>query len=159
MDVFGGNAQASTFDIATGVYRAVNAGAKIINMSLGSYGSNAMLADIIAKAHAQDVVFIAAAGNEPVTAPTFPAAYSSVIAVTAGDGAGRIANYANRGEFVDVIAPGSSVFEYGGQRYLSTGTSIATAYVSGLAAALADPCNKSYASVEAAIRQNMAVRK
>ena len=56
-------------------------------------------------------------------------------------------------------APGSTVFPFNGQYYLSSGTSVATAYVSGLAGAMADPCKKTYASVESQIRQNLAVKK
>ena len=48
---------------------------------------------------------------------------------------GEIAPYANRGEFVDVKAPDRSRVIFNGQNYLSTGTSTATAFVSGNAAA------------------------
>ena len=155
VNVYGPNEQATTFDVANGIYKAINAGAKIINLSLGGEGSSALLADIIAKGRAQDVIFIAAAGNQPVTTPTYPAALPGVVAVTASDRSGQIASYANRGDFIDVIAPGTSIFSVEGQRWLSTGTSVSTAYVSGLAAALANPCNKSYGSVETQIRQNL----
>jgi hypothetical protein len=155
VNVYGPNAQATTFDVASGILRAINAGAKIINLSLGSQGSSSLLADIIAKGQAQDVIFIAAAGNEPVTTPTFPAALPGVIAVTASDRSGQVASYANRGDFIDVIAPGVSIFSAEGQRWMSTGTSVSTAYVSGLAAAMADPCKKAFSSVDAAIRQNL----
>ena len=66
--------------------------------------------------------------------PTYPAAYPDVIAVTAGDRKGNIAPYANRGSFVDVIAPGTSVVQFDNQSYLVSGTSASTAYVSGTAA-------------------------
>ena len=56
-------------------------------------------------------------------------------------------------------ATGTSIFSDGSLRYLSTGTSVSTAYVSGLAAALSDPCKKSFGSVDTQIRQSLAVRR
>jgi hypothetical protein len=159
VDVYGPNSQASTFDVANGIYQGVKAGGKIVNLSLGSEGQSSLLASIIRQAQAQDVLFIAAAGNQPTTNPVYPAALPEVLAVTASDRSGGIASYANRGDFVDVIAPGTSIFSDGGSRYLSTGTSVSTAYVSGLAAAMADPCKKTYGSVDAQIRQNLAIKK
>ncbi|MBI1840585.1 MAG: S8 family serine peptidase, partial [Verrucomicrobia bacterium] len=156
---YGPNAQANTFDVALGVYKAIGSGAKIINMSLGSDAPSPLLDEVIRQGKAQDVMFVAAAGNKPTTTATYPAADPDVLAVTASDRSGNLASYANRGDFVDVVAPGSTVFPFNGQYYLSSGTSVATAYVSGLAGAMADPCKKTYASVESQIRQNLAVKK
>lgn len=159
VNVYGSSSQANTYDVANGILRAINAGAKIINLSLGSEGPSPYLAEVIRMGQAQDVIFIAAAGNRPTTTPTYPAADPKVVAVTASDRTGNLASYANRGDFVDVIAPGSTIFQFNGQRYLSSGTSVATAYVSGLAASMADPCNKSYAAVESQIRKDLSVKK
>jgi hypothetical protein len=65
----------------------------------------------------------------------YPAAYPEVLAVTAGN-RGQLAPYANRGQFIDVMAPGSSYVQYGGMNYVVSGTSPAAAYVSGIAGAL-----------------------
>jgi len=46
--------------------------------------------------------------NEPVTTPTYPAAYPGVVAVTATDSTGQIASYANRGSFVDLAISGDT---------------------------------------------------
>jgi hypothetical protein len=94
-------------------------------------------------------VFVASAGNEPVSTPTFPAAYPEVIAVTAGDGKGGIAYYANRGDFVDVIAPGTSLVTFNGQVWRVAGTSPATAFISGVIAGTADTTGKT--PLEAAV--------
>ena len=61
----------------------------------------------------------AAVGNENTGRPMYPAAYPGVIGVAASDG-NKIADYSNRGDFVDIIAPGSA----GGAK----GTSVATAF-------------------------------
>ena len=123
-----------------GVYEAVRSGATIVNMSLGGDGDSPMLDDLIAQARARGVMFFAAAGNSPTTAPTYPAANPNVFAVTAGDQSGDIASYANRGAFIDLIAPGTSFMDYGGQTFRVTGTSPATAIVSGAAATFASDC-------------------
>ena len=138
VDVYGSNPQTTTFDVAQGIFRAVNAGANVVNLSLGSPGDSTVLHKLIQQASQQGVVFFGAAGNEPVTTPTYPAAYPEVVAVTAGDRNGQIASYANRGSFVDLITPGTTVVPYRGQSYVISGTSAATAYASGLAAGLAD---------------------
>lgn len=154
VDVFGANGeQTTTFDIANGVYKAVNGGAMIVNMSMGGDGDSSFLYRTIKSAHDQGVVFIAAAGNEPVTTPTYPAAYPEVIAVTASDRTGNLASYANRGSFVDAIAPGGGLVTYKGQQYYVVGTSTSTAYASGLAAAIAERSKQNGASVEAAVRK------
>jgi thermitase len=117
---------------------AVANGANILNASLGSSGDSQVLHDIITQIHQQGIPIFAAAGNEPVTTPTYPAAYPEVIAVTASDASGNIASYANRGSFVKMIAPGDNVVPFDGQNYLVEGTSTSTAFASGMAAGLAD---------------------
>src|SRR5258706_2121929 len=101
VDVYGNQPSTSTFDVAMGIYKAVEQGANPINLSLGSDGDSPFLHRVIQSSHDQGVLFFAAAGNEPVTSPTFPAAYNEVIAVTAGTSKGVIAPYANYGDFVD----------------------------------------------------------
>jgi thermitase len=137
VDVYGTNATTTTFDVANGIARAVNAGANPINLSLGTTGDSAFLHRVIENASSQGVIFFGAAGNEPVATPTFPAAYPEVVAVTAGDRQGHIASYANRGNFVKAMAPGASVVCYNGQSWLVQGTSTATAFARGVAAGAA----------------------
>jgi hypothetical protein len=138
VDVYGGNPSTSTFDVANGIYKAVNSGANYINLSLGSEGDSPFLRNTIDASAKQGVQFFAAAGNEPTTALTYPAAYPNVTAVTALDRTGNIAPYANRGSFIDVAAPGTSIVNFNGQSYVVTGTSAATAYVTGKTVAQAD---------------------
>jgi hypothetical protein len=133
VDVYGPNPITSTFDVADGIVQAVNAGARIINLSLGSEGNSQYLATLIAEASKKNIVFIGAAGNQPVTTPYYPAALPEVLAVTALD-RGQLAPYANRGDFVSLGAPGTSVIFYQGRPYYAVGTSAAAAYTSGLAA-------------------------
>jgi len=156
VDIYGDAPSASTFQLIQGLLDVLEGGADVVNMSLGSDAGIQLLQRMIAEASAKCVIFLAAAGNEPTTAPTFPAAYSEVTAVTALDRNGQIAPYANRGNFVDVGAPGAVVFPFNGQSHVTMGTSPATAWASGLAGNLLasgqDPC-----TVAAKLRSMLAV--
>ncbi len=156
VDVYGPNLTTSTYDVANGIVTAVNNGANIINLSLGGPDDSPFLQSVIKAVQDRGIPVVAAAGNEPVTTPFYPAAYSGVIAVTALD-RGQIASYANRGNFVDVAAPGSEVFCYGGQSYFVAGTSASAAYTTGAAAGLADSTKKGWSDVLKLIQQTYAV--
>jgi hypothetical protein len=157
VDVYGNNPTTTTFDVAQGIFRAVNANANVINLSLGSSGDSSVLHNLIKQASDQGVVFFSAAGNQPVTSPTYPAAYSEVIAVTASDRNGQVANYANRGSFVDIMTPGTSVVPFDGQSWVVNGTSTATAYASGIAAGLADSSKNCPTAVVSTIKSKLGV--
>ena len=142
VDVYGNSATTSTYDVAKGIYEAVNGGAQIVNLSLGSSGDSQFLHNIIKQGYDQGVLFVAAAGNVSTDAPTYPAAYTEVLAVTAGDKQRNIASYANYGSFVDVVGPSSTIVTFNGKAYYVTGTSASTAYISGVAAGLAGSTGK-----------------
>jgi subtilisin family serine protease len=90
-------------------------------------------------AAAKGIVLIAASGNMgPKSPPLYPAADPNVIAVTATDETDRLFPQAVRGPHVAVAAPGVDVaVPAPGDAYqLTTGTSVAAAHVSGVAALL-----------------------
>jgi thermitase len=157
VDIYGGNPDTTTFDVAKGIYEAINSGATIINLSLAGDGDSLFLGRMIEEARKQGVLFFGAAGNEPTTIPTYPAAYPGVVAVTASDRRGQIAPYANRGSFVDVVAPGTSLVEFAGESFIVSGTSASTAYVSGAAAGYRAN-GQSADQVEATLREALAVK-
>ncbi len=159
VDVYGNKAMTSTFDVANGIYQAINAGASSINLSLGSAGDSDFLHNIIKAGAAQHVLFFAAAGNEPTTDPSYPAAYREVMAVTAGTKDGSIASYANRGDFVDLAAPGTAVVVFNGQSYYVQGTSASTAYASGLAAGIVDVSKMTPEQITAALQKLLPVKR
>ena len=68
----------------------------------------------------------------PAAQPMFPAAYDSVVAVTAVDSGGRIFRLANRGEYLDLAAPGVDLLhaKAGGGYSTSSGTSFAVPFTS-----------------------------
>jgi hypothetical protein len=148
VNVYGNSETTTSYDVTMGVYEAVKRGATIVNMSLGGDGDSPLLDDLIAQARQRGVMFFAAAGNTPTTDPTFPAANPDVFAVTAGNRDGSIASYANRGSFIDLIAPGTSFMDYDGMTWRVTGTSPATAIVSGAAAMYASGCQGQDATIQ-----------
>ena len=137
VDVYGPNETANTFNVAAGIAAAVNNGANIINLSLGSENDSQVLHDIITQATQKGIPVFAAAGNNASAQPFYPAAYSQVISVTAGND-GQLAPYANYGSYINLIVPGSAVVYYDNQPYLVSGTSTSSAITSGLAAGVAD---------------------
>ncbi|MFV1959489.1 MAG: S8 family serine peptidase, partial [Planctomycetota bacterium] len=83
--------------------------AHVINMSLGGPGFSQTLADACDAARDAGVTLVAAAGNENTTAPSYPAAYESVISVMAVDATRARAPYSNHGSTVDLAAPGGDL--------------------------------------------------
>jgi subtilisin family serine protease len=117
---------------------AAGNGAKVLNMSFVGPRDRS-LEGLLAAAGRKGIVMVAAAGNAgPRAPPAYPAAYPGVIAVTAVDAADRRYRHANRGRYIAIAAPGVDVLAPvdGGKHELLSGTSFATAYVSGIAALL-----------------------
>jgi hypothetical protein len=136
VDIYGNSPTTTTFEVAQGLYTAIQSNPNVINLSLGGTGDSPMVEYLLEMAKQKQILVLASAGNTPTTDPTWPAASPYVMAVTATSYNGDLAPYANRGDFVDVKAPGSSRITFNGLTYISTGTSTATAFMSGQAAAL-----------------------
>jgi subtilisin family serine protease len=138
---FGGageGAQGTTFNILKGLDWAAGKNARIVNMSFAG-PADPMFRDMLSKAHARGIVLIAAVGNAgPRSPPLYPAADPDVIGVTATDADDHLLAEANRGSHVAVAAPGVMVLVPApDEKYaLTTGTSVASAHVTGVAALL-----------------------
>ncbi len=156
VDVYGPNPTTTSWDVALGVQAAVNNGATAVNMSLAGSGDSSILDDVILAAEKDGIVFYAAAGNQPVSTPTYPAATPGVIAVTALQN-GQIAPYADFGSFVDLALPGNSVVYWGNQPYLVQGTSVSTADATGVAAGNKASTTLTWAQIESAMQKRFAV--
>jgi hypothetical protein len=134
------SAQAATTRVLDGLQWTADSGARIVNMSFTG-PADPKLHEMIASARKKGLVLIAAAGNDgPQASPDYPAAYPEVIAVTATDVDDKLLKVANRGQYVSVAAPGVDIMvaKPKGAYGFTTGTSVATAHVSGLAALLID---------------------
>jgi subtilisin family serine protease len=134
----GESAQGTTYNILKGLDWAASQNARIVNMSFAG-PADAMMRDMLAKAYTRGIVLIAAVGNAgPNSPPLYPAAFSGVIGVTATDANDKLLPQANRGAQVAVAAPGVDILAPApnGAYQVTSGTSIATAHASGVAALL-----------------------
>jgi hypothetical protein len=148
----------NTADEATGIYEAVSAGAKVINMSFASLpcsadptgcGPNTDEQEAVEYAISRGVVVVAAAGNaqpgqSPSTEPLYPAGYPGVLSVAASTDQGTV-NPANGGPALDfseygnaanIAAPGIGVLStwWDGNYAVESGTSFAAPHVAAAAA-------------------------
>jgi subtilisin family serine protease len=133
-----GSAEGTTYNIIKGLDWAAAQGARVVNMSFAG-PSDPRLREALAKANARGMVLVAAAGNAgPGSPPLFPAADPNVIAVTATNADDKLFTGANRGNYIAVAAPGVDILAPApeGAHQFTTGTSVAAAEVSGVAALL-----------------------
>jgi filamentous hemagglutinin family protein len=128
----------TTFSILLGLDWAANKGVRVINMSFAG-PPDPSTERSLKSAHDRGIVLIAAAGNAgPKSPPLYPGAYPSVIAVTATDANDKVFTGANRGRHIAVAAPGVDILVPAPDNaiQLTTGTSVASAEVSGVVALL-----------------------
>ncbi len=145
-----GNAGCWTDDIAAAIRYATDQGANIISMSLGGDSKSSLITNAVDYAVENNVLVVAAAGNDGPTIGSidYPGAYVKVVAVGAIDQSKNVPSWSSRGindgdyvveeKEVEFGAPGVSVestWNDGGYNVIS-GTSMATPHVSGLAAKL-----------------------
>lgn len=123
--------------IGNAIRYAVRKGAKVINLSLGTYSHYRYLEECIAYADQRGVTVVAAAGNENENVRyVCPAHLSTPIVVGAINKNGMRAFFSNYGSSLDVVAPGVAVRScwLGGGYATADGTSMAAPYISAAAA-------------------------
>ncbi len=157
VDVYGGNQTTTSWYVALGIQKAVDDGANVLNMSLGSSGDSSVLDGVVKLALQDNIVMFGAAGNTPVSTPTYPGAIPGVYDVTALSQPGQLAPYANFWGGDSMALPGSSVVYFGNQAYGVQGTSTATAYAAGIAAGNAASTGATWAQILGAMQMKFAV--
>ncbi|TYB95126.1 MAG: S8 family serine peptidase, partial [Kosmotoga sp.] len=98
----------SSFNVAQGIVYAVEHGAKVINMSIGSTGPSSAVENACLYGYDNDVILVAAAGNDN-SGLRYPAKYSETFAVGAVRYDWQRAYYSNYGPELDFVAPGGDI--------------------------------------------------
>ncbi|MEU1170322.1 S8 family serine peptidase [Streptomyces microflavus] len=128
-------------DFEDAIRAAADSEAKIISMSFGSLYSTRGEREAVKYAESKGKLFFAAVGNDGAgrNEEEYPAAYPQVVGVASADRNGKVAEYSQNGNTVDIAAPGQEIPQWcdnSFQRYCDggSGTSAATAIASASAA-------------------------
>ncbi|WP_226479344.1 S8 family serine peptidase [Natrinema amylolyticum] len=129
------NGVGSLSDIADAIQWSADAGADIINLSLGVDGSYDTMTSACEYAADRGVLLVGAAGNDGNDRVYSPAAEDTVVAVSAVESDDSIASFSNTGPAIELAAPGSRLVSSatGDDYSRMSGTSMAAPVVSGVA--------------------------
>ncbi len=136
--VTGADGTSDLFTLAKGIQTAVDAGAQVINISLGAYQNSTVLAEAIGYAVGRGAVIVAPSGNDQAAQMTWPAADPRVISVGAVDAVEQQASFSNSGDNLKITAPGYGINTawLNGERVVFDGTSGSAPIVAGAVAAM-----------------------
>ncbi|MGY3339106.1 type VII secretion-associated serine protease mycosin [Streptomyces filamentosus] len=131
----------NAFDMEQAIKAAADSDARIINISWGNEYYNSSIRKAVKYAQDKGKLVFAAAGNDAKkgnSQDSYPAAYPEAIAVAATGRDGKVGDYSQHGDFVDIAAPGSEIPNWCDEKLqsycVSSGTSFATALASASAA-------------------------
>ncbi len=139
--------------VAGAIIAAADAGARVINLSLGGPDQDPVLDRACAYAFAKGSVVVAAGGNSYASGNRvqYPAASPNVLAVASVDASGNPSGFSNTGPHIDIAAPGEGVLAAvpGPDFSVESGTSFAAPHVAATVA-LVLSANPSLSAAEAA---------
>ena len=127
----------SSRDIASGITWAADEGVDVINTSFGADEQSEAVRTAASYALSRGVVIVAAGGNAgPTGVVRYPAGYPGVLGISAVGENGTLASFSTRGPHIDLSGPGTDIVSTtpGGGWGYDSGSSMATAHVSGVAA-------------------------
>ena len=129
---------ADCFAMAAGILAAIDAGAQIINISMGTSADNPLIEEAVLMARDRNVVIVASTGNSQQEDASYPAAYPSVISVGAVDARGEHMEFSNYASSLTLTAPGYAIDAAwpGDQFTRLSGTSASAPIVTGAIAAV-----------------------
>jgi len=98
--------------VTAAVAYAIDNGASVINMSLGSPDTTALpfFQPLVTAAFDAGIVTVSSAGNDGTDERNFPAACDSALSVAATDASNNRASFSNWGDWVDLAAPGAGLW-------------------------------------------------
>jgi len=131
------NAFGSLTEAYEGIVYAADHGCQIINCSWGGPGGSSFGQNTIDYAtNNMNSLVVAAAGNDGIEMDFYPAAYNNVLSVASTSNSDAKSAFSNYGSFIDVCAPGSSIYSaISDDTYsFSSGTSMASPITAGSAA-------------------------
>ena len=162
--VLGPEGDGNLTDVAAAIQWAVDQGAQVINLSLGSDKKSDAIEKVIDSAVSKGVLVVAATGNTGDTAVSYPARSAikgktasqrlSVTSVNPNDVKSDFATYSKE---VELAAPGEDVFGPAPDEHMAawSGTSMATPVASGtLALALAEELKVSQANLVESLKES-----
>ena len=121
-------------DILEAIYHVVdNDLADVINMSFGSYSESKSEYLAIKSAKQNNIICVAAAGNENTSQKHYPSEFDNTISVSSVDSNLEKSDFSNYGNSVTFTAPGTDILSINGT---ASGTSMATPHVVCAAAIL-----------------------
>jgi len=124
-------------DIIAGIDWCVDNDMDIINMSFGMNTYSQALEVAIKNAYKSGKIIVASCGNEGKRSSIdYPARFTQVVSVGALTRSGKVASFSNKGKRIDIYAPGEKIYScwLGGNYHELSGTSMATAHVTGTVA-------------------------
>jgi thermitase len=140
--VLGPDGSGDVLNVASAISFAVNKGANIINLSLGSSVASAAVTNAINAATSKGIYVISSSGNEGIQKITYPATQASADTTTAGkfsvsvgsvNSLDKKSSFSTYGFTLEMVAPGEVVYGPvpGNRLGAWSGTSMAAPMISG----------------------------